>query len=146
MKAASIRGARPRKQEPTPAEMVPYEEESKTRVLVAFEDEYRVYRDAIARSIRLHRPRVEVAVAELVRLGDEVARLDPHLVVCSRPNTVEPNGRPAWFELPPVPDRSAEICVDGERSETPNPALGELLRVVDETERLARTKQYLGNC
>ena len=70
MKAASIRGARPRKQEPTPAEMVPYEEESKTRVLVAFEDEYRVYRDAIARSIRLHRPRVEVAVAELVRLGE----------------------------------------------------------------------------
>lgn len=146
MKAASVQGVRPRKQEPTTAEMVPYEEESKTRVLVAYEDEYRVYRDAIARSIRLHRPRVEVSVAELARLGAEVARLDPHLVVCSRPNTVEPNGRPAWFELPPVPDRSAEICVDGERSETLNPALEELLRVVDKTERLARTEQFLGNC
>jgi hypothetical protein len=43
------------------------------RVLVAFEDGYRVYRDAIARSIRLHRPRVEVTVTDLVRLGDEVA-------------------------------------------------------------------------
>lgn len=63
---------------PTPAEMKPYEEESKTHVLVAFEDEYRVYRDAIARSIWLHRPHVEVAIAELVRFGDEVARLDPH--------------------------------------------------------------------
>jgi hypothetical protein len=94
----------------------------------------------------LHRPRVEVAVTDLVRLGDEVAHLDPHLVVCRRPNTVQPNGRPAWFELPPVPDQSAEICVDGEHSQIPNPALEELLRVVDETERLARTKQYLGNC
>lgn len=94
----------------------------------------------------MHRPRVEVAVTDLVRLGDEVAHLDPHLVVCSRPNAVQPNGRPAWFELPPVPDRSAEICVDGEHSQIPNPALEELLRVVDETERLARTKQYLGNC
>ena len=94
----------------------------------------------------MHRPHVEVAVAELVRLGDEVTRLDPELVVCSQPNTVEPNGRPAWFELPPTPDRSAEICLDGEHSQVINPALKELLRVIDETERLTRTKQYLGNC
>jgi hypothetical protein len=122
------------------------EEKSKTQVLVTFEDEYRVYRDAIARAIRLHRPHVEVVVAELCRLGDEVARLDPELVVCSRPNTVEPNSRPAWFELPPTPDRLAEICVDGERSRATNPTLEEVLRVLDETERLARTKQHLGNC
>ncbi len=82
----------------------------------------------------------------MVRLGAEVTRLDPELVVCSQPNTVEPNGRPAWFELPPNPDQLAEICIDGERSKATNPALEELLRVVDETERLARTKQHLGNC
>jgi hypothetical protein len=38
----------------------------------------------------------------------------------------------------------AEICLDGERSEVINPALDELLSVVDETKRLARTKRELG--
>ncbi len=89
---------------------------------------------------------MEVTIAELDQLGDEVARLDPHLVVCSRPNTIEPAGRPAWLELPPNPDRLAKICVDGERSEASNPALEDLLWVLDETERLALTNQRLGNC
>ena len=128
------------------AGMAPYDEEHETRVLVAFEDEYRVYRDAIARSIRLYRPHVEVKAIGLDELGDEVARLDPQLVVCSQPNTVEPNGRPAWFELPATPKRLAEICIDGERSKATNPTLEQLLQVVDETERLARTRQHLGNC
>lgn len=75
-----------------------------------------------------------------------MVRLEPHLVVCSQPNTVEPAGRPAWFELPPNPDRLAKICLDGERSEASNPNLEDLLWVLDETERLALTKQHLGNC
>ena len=85
-----------------------------------------------------------MTIAELDQLGDEVARLDPHLVVCSRPNTVEPAGRPAWLELPPNPDRLAKICVDGERSEASNPALEDLLWVLNETERMALTNQRLG--
>ena len=87
-----------------------------------------------------------MAVAGLDTLGDKVARFDPHLVVCSRPNTVDPNGRPAWFELPPDPERLAEICIDGQRSEATNPTLEELLRVIDETERLLLTKHDVGNC
>jgi hypothetical protein len=140
-KAAAVQGARFESRSTSPAERAFHEEEGKgmTQILVAFEDEYRVYRDAIARSLRLYRPHVEVAVADLDKLGDEVARLDPELVVCSRPNTVEPNGRPAWFELSPTPDQLAEICINGEHFKTTNPALEELLRVVDETERLART-------
>lgn len=44
------------------------------------------------------------------------------------------------------PERLAEICIDGQSFETTNPALDELLSVVDETERLARTKRELGDC
>lgn len=117
----------------------------KTRILVAFENEWRIFRDAIADAIQIRRPHVEVAAAELSVLGSKVADFDPHLVICSRPNTLEHN-RPAWVELPPDPDRLAEICLDRQRSQVANPALEELLRVVDETERLTRTKQYLGNC
>ena len=116
------------------------------RVLIAFEDEYRSYRDAIASAISVHRPRVEVAAAGVVALKDEMVRFDPHLVVCSRPNAVDPNGRPAWFELPPDPGHPAEICLDGQHSEVTNPALEKLLSVVDETERLINTKPDLGNC
>ena len=84
--------------------------------------------------------------AGLGGLGEEVARFDPHLVICSQPNTVDPGGRPAWVELPPDPERLAEICLDGERSGVINPALDELLSVVNGTERLARTKRELGYC
>lgn len=76
----------------------------------------------------------------------EVTSFNPHLVICSQPNTVGSNGRPAWVELPPDPGRFAKLCLDGQRSETANPALEELLRVVDETERLIRTKPGSGNC
>lgn len=79
-------------------------------------------------------------------LKDEITRFDPHLVVCSQPNTVESNGRPAWFELPLEPDSSAKLCIDGQHSETMNPALEELLRIVDDTERLIGTKPDSSDC
>jgi hypothetical protein len=79
-------------------------------------------------------------------LGEEVGRFDPQLVICSRPNTVDPNGRPAWIELPPKPHRWTDICLDGEHSKAINPTLEELLHVVDEIERLALSKGELGNC
>jgi hypothetical protein len=50
------------------------------------------------------------------------------------------------IELPPDPDKLTEICVDGRHSETFNPALEDLLSVLDETERLARTQHNLGDC
>lgn len=117
-----------------------------TRALVAFEEQYRAYREFIASAIQTYRPHVEVAVARLDILNDEVTSFDPHLVICSQPNSAGSNGRPAWVELPPDPGRSAKLCLDGQRSETANPALEELLRVVDDTERLIRTKPGSGNC
>jgi hypothetical protein len=117
-----------------------------TRVLIAFEDEYRTYREFMVSAVRTERPHIEVAATGLEALGEEVVRFDPHLVICSRPNTVESGDRPAWVELPPEPDRLAKFCLDGERSEASNPALGELLQTIDELERLFLTKSELGNC
>jgi hypothetical protein len=53
-------------------------------VLVAFE--LRSYSEAIGRAIQMLRPHLEVAIAEQDELGAKVARLDPELVLCSRPN------------------------------------------------------------
>src|SRR4028119_1343923 len=57
----------------------------RVRVLVAFEENYRAYGDAIVRAIRNTYPRLEVlALADLRELEAEVALFDPHLVITSR--------------------------------------------------------------
>ena len=65
----------------------------KTRVLVAFEDDYRSYREAIASAIRSARPHLELAVGDLGILRTEVAYFDPHLVITSQPSSTNHNGR-----------------------------------------------------
>jgi hypothetical protein len=109
--------------------------------LVAFEDEYRAFREVIAASIRVLRPRTQVEIAELDALAEEVERFDPHLVFCSQPNTVDPGGRPAWVEIPIDPTRPTRVCIGGRYSEQTNPTLEVLLGIVDEVEeQLARTE------
>jgi len=69
------------------------------RVLVVFEEDYRVYRDVIAVVIRALRSLTEVQTADVDVLEEEVRRFEPHLVICSRPNTLDTGG-PSHFLLP----------------------------------------------
>jgi hypothetical protein len=116
------------------------------RILIAFEENYRVYRDTIRTAIKQYRPYLEVEVVALGSLKVEIRRLDPHLVISSRPNTVNLGGRAAWLTLSPLPDEPSEFCLNGRRSVFENPSLKELLAVIDETEELLRTGRYLGGC
>ena len=52
---------------------------------VVFANEPRSYREAMAVACRVLRPEVEVILAEPADLDAEVTRLDPQLVLCSRP-------------------------------------------------------------
>jgi F420-dependent methylenetetrahydromethanopterin dehydrogenase len=106
------------------------------RVLVAFEDDYRAYREVIAAGIRVLRPRTEVETAALEALEERLERFDPQLVVCSRPNTLAPRQLAAWVEIPVDPIRPTKICVGGRYSESTNPTLDVLLEVIDEVEEL----------
>jgi hypothetical protein len=109
------------------------------RILVAFEDDYRVYADALAKAIRAARPHLDVAMVGLEPLLTEVARLDPHLIICSSPNPAaeqQEEGKLAWVELSVDPHRPSRFCVSGRRWESLNPSLEELLGVVEETEQL----------
>jgi hypothetical protein len=116
------------------------------RILVAFEKDYQVYQDVTVNIIRELRPHVEVSVAELDKLEAEVVRLEPDLVICSRPNNAtSADGVLAWIKLPTGHNRSAELCLDGEYSEVEDVGLNDVLRVLDETERLAREKVRLKN-
>ena len=118
----------------------------RTQILIAFEDEYRIYRDTIAAAIRILCPRAEVETAGLDEIGERIARFDPHVVVCSRPNTVDQGGRLAWVQLPMNPTRPTKVCAGGRYSELTNPTLEVLLRVIEETERLVQTKGARVGC
>lgn len=119
----------------------------KTRILLAFEPNYRVYQSAIAHALRGHRPHLDVKTAEPETFEVKMAHFNPHLVIFSPPNKVPPDSRPAWVEFYSLePEVWAAICLDGTLSESENPGLNELLSIVDETERLARTTRDLGNC
>jgi hypothetical protein len=63
------------------------------RVLIAYEDSHRAYGETVAMALRRLRPSAEVSVVRVRELGSEVDRFDPHLVICNRPNTVDPGGR-----------------------------------------------------
>ena len=111
------------------------------RILVAFEDTYRAYGDAIVCAIRSTYPRLEVvAVPDLRELQAEVALLDPHLVITSRSSHPAPlasrRGRLSWVELSVDPNQPSLICIDGQRRESLNPSLEELLDVVEDTESM----------
>ncbi len=111
-----------------------------TRILVAFDDEYHAYRGVIAAGISVLRPRTEVAIVGLDQLEQEVERFDPHVVICSQPDTADPGSRVGWVELSLDPDRPAKVCVGGRCSEFSYLMLEGLLAVIDEAEELIRTK------
>jgi hypothetical protein len=103
------------------------------RVLVAYENDKRIYRDAVTMGIQHARPHVEVTVVDLQTLEEGVARFAPHLVICSPSIQIDPvmSCRVAWVELSPHPERPSKICVEEQPRELLNPSFEELIAVVD---------------
>lgn len=115
------------------------------RILVSYEKSHLAYRDVIADGIRKARPHNDVRTVYLQVLRDEIARLDPHLVICSRPNNGSAGSR-AWITLAPEPGDPSEVCIAGQRQTLENPGFDKLLSIVDETEQLVRAGSALGDC
>jgi F420-dependent methylenetetrahydromethanopterin dehydrogenase len=116
------------------------------RVLLAFEDDYRTYREVFAAGIQILRPHLEVDTSSLEALGERIERFDPHLVICSQPNTVDPGGRAAWIELSVDPHQPSTICVGGHYSERAKPSLDLLLEIIDRVEGLVEANNDLRGC
>ena len=109
-------------------------------MLMATEDEYRAYREVIVAGLEALRPGTEVVAIGLDQLEGELERLDPEVVVCSRPGSLaEAEGRLAWIELSLDTMRPTKISLGGRRSESTNPTLETLLAVIDEAEGIRRT-------
>jgi hypothetical protein len=103
------------------------------RILVCFEDDFRAYRDMIATGIRILRPHAEVETADPDALEEETTRFEPEMVICARPSAADCNDGPAWIELSLDPLRPSNIRVGNRRWESANPALEELLGIIDDT-------------
>ena len=121
------------------------------RVLVAFEDVRRIYRDVFVRAIRELRPAHTVRSASLVEVERVLRGFAPHVVVCSQPNGTHPPGSGAWVHIPTddgleAGERFAEICLEGDRWRTEGPPLSELLEVIDETYERLRKGSLSGSC
>jgi hypothetical protein len=109
------------------------------KVLLSFEEKYRVYGQAMAAAIRQFRPDVEVTVVDGEDLEEAAERFDPQLVICSPPVPENPvDERLARIELSPEPDQPSRFRVGDRHWETTNPTLGEILPIIDETKRLRR--------
>ena len=106
------------------------------RILISYEESHRVYSDALERALRGLRPDAEAASCSLGSLGRRVESFDPDPVVSSRPNTVDPGGRAAWYKLSPGPDEPSEACLGGRRWQRLNPTLEDLLSLIEEVEAL----------
>jgi hypothetical protein len=109
------------------------------RILLSFEERYRVYMEAMAAAIRAFRPDVEVAVVDKEDLEAEAERFDPQLVICSPPVPENPvDERLTRIELSPEPEHPSSFRVGDQHWESTNPTLSEILAVVEETKRLRR--------
>jgi hypothetical protein len=98
------------------------------------EEEYRAYREVIAAGIEVLRPKAEVTTAGLDILQKELARLEPQLVVCSRPEPSYAEGVHTWVELPVDPTRPMKVSRSRRRLASSTSTLGALLAMIDEIE------------
>lgn len=110
------------------------------RVLVAFEELYRSYGEAIAGAVRLLRPDAQVLIARPDTLGTEVTQLEPHLVISDRPAPPNAGSALAWVELPHDPTLPTTVRLESRSPKPVSPALDGLLSVLDEVERLVRNR------
>ncbi len=120
----------------------------RVRVLVAYEETHRSYRDAIVRALRGHRPHFTVLGVAPRELEAELERFEPHAVVSSRPSDEYPTsgGKGAWVELPTEPARSGDVCVGGDHEGGVNLDLGEVLGILDEAEKRLRRGALAESC
>ena len=116
------------------------------RILISYEESYHLYSDALERALSGLRPAAEVAACRLTVIGEQVESFNPHLVVSSRPNSVDPGGRAAWYRLSPEPDELSEACLGGRRWRNLNPPLEVLLSFIDEVEAFVGSGRELEGC
>ncbi len=111
------------------------------RVLVAFDDTYRSYRESISFAISKMRSGTHVVAVSASALDAEISRLSPHVVICGGGATVPSGDETMRVILPTEEQNLARVSVDGASREIPNPSLIDLLVLLDEAMDLIRVSR-----
>jgi hypothetical protein len=113
------------------------------RVLLAMQEDYRIYREVMAGSLRAMRPCLEVAVADHTEFEERLESFKPQVVICGGRSFARREWPIAWVDLAfdsVVPlQRPALIWVNSCCREILNPAFGDLISLIDEVDLLSRT-------
>ena len=109
-------------------------EGDKIRVLVAFEDNYRTYRQTIAACLQIRRPDVQVETAELANLEKKLEDFAPQVVICSGHRAMSSGDEIAWIALSLDLNMPARIKVGGCYKKIDNPTLEQILALIDDLE------------
>ncbi len=102
------------------------------RVLMA--NELASYRQTLAFVLSELRPDVEVIEADSASLNQQVLRMSPDLVICSRVTSLVRERVPNWVELYPECHTVSTFCIGGERSTLDDVQLSDLLSLIDRME------------
>jgi hypothetical protein len=106
------------------------------RVLIAMEEDYQLYRDVLAGSLKAMRSPLELEKAAPEEFEERLKSFRPHVVICGGQNFARSDGPLVWIDLAldsvmPL-QRSAQFWVEGRCRKVPNPDLNNLLSVIDE--------------
>lgn len=106
---------------------------SMIRLLVA--NEPRAYQEAMTVAIEGMRPHIEVTPADPSTLDSDIARVSPHMVLCSRLTPALEGSALAWVLLYPEGESRAVVCIADERTDVERDLdLSELLSIIDRVE------------
>ena len=110
----------------------------RARVLIA--NEPPAYREVLALVLQEMRVPADVSCVEPEDLDDEIARLEPHLVICSRLTGMLDAARIGWLLLYPDGETRAVLSMLGQRTELTDPDLDDILSLVERTSELAQAR------
>ena len=107
------------------------------RILIAMEEDYRIYRAVMSSGLHAMRPSLQVTTAGPEEFEERLKSFKPQVVICGGEQAFARSEGPlAWMDLAfdsVVPlQRPARIWVGDSCREIPNPDLGDLLSVIDE--------------
>ena len=113
------------------------------RILVAMQEDYGIYRDVIAGSLRAVRPCLEVATVDPMEFEERLESFKPQVVICGGRSFARREWAIAWvdlaFDSPALLQRPARIWVYGRCREILNPGFEDLISLIDEVDLLSRT-------
>ena len=113
------------------------------RVLFAMQEDYRVYREAMAGSLRAVRPWLEVATTDPTEFEGWLESFKPQVVICGGRSFARRKWPIVWVDLAfdsVVPfQRPVRIWVYGRCREVLNPSFEDLISLIDKVYLPSRT-------